>query len=275
MRPAMVLIYILSLLSSMGAQNESQMIAYSGVYKGEPLFIQNPYLPSSKSYCITDIYVNGKRVDIVYNRSALLLDFKQVQKFSPVSIRINYSDSLCVPVLLNPDAIKYHSVFSFEAIAISDSSVVWTSKGEQPTGEYGVERFYLGDWETLKTLSSDGIYGGSDYTFFPIYEEGSNKYRIKYSDGDLTLYSEEVEHVFYPEPITYERKGAHIVLSRSSEYIVTDLDNNELIVGSGKEFKIDHLKNGQYYFVFGEEQIELYRKNDPVVVIRNREKGNN
>ena len=52
------------------------------------------------------------------------------------------------------------------------------------------------------------------------------------------------------------------------------MDNNELIAGAGKEFKISHLKNGQYYLFFGPEgeQLELYRKSDPVVVIKKKKK---
>lgn len=268
MRTFMVLLCLILAFGGTSAQNESNAISYSGVYKGAPLFIQNPYLSSEGTYCIKEIYINERRANINYQRSALMLNFSSVQQYSPVSIRIVYSDSTCTPILLNPDAIRYHSIFSFEKVVISDSSIHWQTKGEQPEGTYEIESFNLGYWEPLETFSSKGVFGGSSYEFFPVYEEGPNKFRVKYSNGDETLYSQEIEHVFYPEPVTFKRVGSKIILSRACEYVVTDEQNFDILTGSGKEIDISTLGNGEFYLIFDEEQAELFRKNDNVKVIR-------
>jgi hypothetical protein len=270
----MLLIYLVLAFVSLDAQNKTNEISYTGVYKGSPLFVQNPYLPNQKKYCIKNIIVNEKSLKLDYARSALMLTFESIDKYAPVTIHIEYSDSTCVPVFLNPDAIAYHNVFRFDFIGISDSSIYWTSRGEESFGRYEVEAFDLGYWEVVKTLPSEGIYGGASYEYFPNYEEGVNKFRIKYSYDNFILYSEEVEHVFYPEPITFKRVENTLVLSRAAVYVMYDKDNMEVLSGNAKEIDISSIPSGEYGILFEEKQYELFRKNDQVTVIK-KPKSNN
>ncbi len=274
---AMVLIYWILVFGGLSAQNQAHEISYSGVYRGEPLFVQNPYSPQLKTYCIKEIIVNGRAVKINYNRSALMLDFENVTEFSPVSIHISYSDSLCIPSLVNPDAIRHHSVFGFKTVIISDSSIVWSVKGEHENGSYTVEKFNLGYWEPEQNVQAKGVFGGAQYTYFPVYEEGPNKYRVRYVENDEETVSQEVEHVFYADPITVQRNGNKLTLSRSSSYVINDADNFDVLSGVGKEIDISSLTHGEYYLILNEEQVELIRKNDPVKVIKKPEprKSNN
>ena len=272
----MVLTFLILVVTCLNAQDEVNETSYSGVYQGKPLFIQNPYLAKEQAYCIRQITINKRPVDINYEMSALILNFKGINKYSPVSIHIEYSDSTCIPVLLNPESIRYHSLFSFEEITITDSSLAWKSKGESDYGIYEVESFYLGTWESVESRNSSGTYGGGEYTYFPLYEEGTNKYRIKYSSANQTLYSEEIEHEFYPEPITFKREEQIIVLSRSCRYAVLDQESMEVIVGEGKEINIVDLKSGEYFIIFNEDQTEIFRKFDSSnVVIKEKKEKNN
>lgn len=270
----MLLLYLYLAHLGVFAQETPSEISYSGVYKGSPLFIQNPYSPRTQSYCIREIVVNKRRVDIDYNRSALMLDFSSTDKFAPVAIHILYADSTCVPVLLNPDAIAFHSVFGFDRVNISDSTISWQTRGEQANGTYQLEKFSFGDWEPLASVPSKGVYGGSSYEYFPNYEEGINKYRVRYTEGDLTLYSAEVEYVFYPSPIEFKRKDDILLLSRAAAYIVYDAENYDVLSGTGREIDISSLASGEYMVVFNENQAELFRKNDPVKVIRKPKSDN-
>lgn len=274
MRSAMALIYLILTFGSLGAQNESNSISYSGVFKGTPLFIQNPYLPAQKTFCIREILINNRPVRMNYNRSAIMLNFDNVQPYSPVAIKILYSDSTCLPVLLNPESIRYHSVFSFQKVMISDSSIHWKAKGEQENANYVIEKFNLGYWEPIESVESKGIYGGAEYAYFPVYEEGPNKFRLKYVNDSEELFSQEVEHVYYPEPITFKKVGNKLILSRSCEYVVTDDQNFDVLRGSGKEVDISGLGNGEFYIIFNEDQAELFRKNENVKVVK-KPKSNN
>ena len=81
---------------------------YIGVFRGNNLFIQNPYRNLSSDYCIKKIDLNGNTLNLNYQLSALVLDFNGIDLFSPVSIKIFPKDSICKPVVINPDAIFYH-----------------------------------------------------------------------------------------------------------------------------------------------------------------------
>ena len=270
----MLLIYLILSFVSLDAQNSTHEISYAGVYKGTPLFVQNPYLPDLKSYCIRNIVVNERSLKMDYDRSALMLSFENTDKFTPVTIHIEYADSTCVPVFLNPDAIAYHNVFRFSNIGISDSSIYWSSRGEGTYGRYEVEVFDLGYWETIETVPSMSVYGGSSYVYYPKFDEGINKYRVKYVSEDFILYSEEVENVFYPEPITFKRAGNLLILSRATSYTMYDKDNFEVLSGTSKEIDISSIPSGEYGILFEEKQYELFRKNDNVKVIKKPKSDN-
>ena len=270
----MLLIYLILSFVSLDAQNNMHEISYAGVYKGTPLFVQNPYLPHLKSYCIRNIVVNERSLKMDYDRSALMLSFENTDKFTPVTIHIEYADSTCVPVFLNPDAIAYHNVFRFSNIGISDSSIYWSSRGEGTYGRYEVEVFDLGYWETIETVPSMSVYGGSSYVYYPKFDEGINKYRVKYVSEDFILYSEEVENVFYPEPITFKRAGNLLILSRATSYTMYDKDNFEVLSGTSKEIDISSIPSGEYGILFEEKQYELFRKNDNVKVIKKPKSDN-
>lgn len=272
---AMILIYWILAFGGLTAQNQSHEISYSGVYRGEPLFIQNPYSVSQKSYCIKQIVVNDKSVKLNYNRSALMVNFDNVPKFSPVAIHITYGDSLCIPSLVNPDAIRYHSLFTFENVLISDSSIVWMAKGEHSEGEYRIEEFYLGTWEPLESYQPKGVFGAASYSFNPVYEEGVNKFRIVYLENGEEILSQEVEHVYYPEPVSVQKKGNQLILSRSCSYVISDQSGMEVLNGTGKEIDISSLGNGNFYILLNEDQVELFRKNDQVKVLKKPEPRNN
>lgn len=274
MRRALVFILLILLVGSLQAQEEPNSISYSGVFKGAPLFIQNPFLPEQKSFSIQEILVNNQAVNTNYNKSAIMLRFEKTREFTPVAIRIFYFDSTNVPVLLNPDAITYHSVFSFEQVIISDSSIYWKTKGEQEDAKYVVERLFYGIWQPVTTMTSKGVYGGSDYNYYPIFEEGINKFRVKYVKIEKELFSQEVEHVYYPEPIEVSQKGSKVTLSRPCQYVITSFDNVEFMSGSGKEIDISPLKNGEYYLTLNENQVEIIRQTEKVPIIR-LDKSNN
>ena len=107
--------------------------------RGKPVFIQNSYDNSTKQFCIQDLYVNDRKVPINPNSSAIKLDFTGLDEFVPVVIRIIHRDSVCRPVILNPDAITFHSVFGFGQIMLTDSTLTWQTKGEVNGAYYVVE----------------------------------------------------------------------------------------------------------------------------------------
>ena len=229
------------------------IIEHVGVYQGKELFIQNPYNPLTKDFCIDAVYVNGKKEILNYRLSALILDFKSQDLFTPVSIKVVGKDSTCMPLIINPDAIMFHTEYKFNSVQITDSVLVWETEGERQRGSYTVEKLFTGIWVEKKTVEASGTFEKAEYRYYPEFEEGGNKYRIKYDFGNgRYLYSEEVEYNYYPEPVEFEPKEATTTLtfSRSASYSIFDKNGKEVMSGLGSSVDVSKLYPGEYVIYF-------------------------
>lgn len=227
----------------------------AGVYKGRPIFIQNSFDPELKEFCISEIQVNGREIAFNRKMSAIKIDFNGIDLYTPITIRILHKES-CQPIIINPDAINFHSIFSFERISLTDSTLVWNSLGEKETGTFVIEKIDLGIWQEEKVISASGKFEGERYTHYPKINEGSNKYRIKYIfPDDSYIYSKEIDFHFYPEPVTLtpQKTKKMIFFSRSASYKIYDPGNKVILEGSGTDVDVSSLPTGGYVIYFNEE----------------------
>ena len=228
----------------------------AGVHQGKTLFIQNPFDKESRRFCIESIYINEEFVDMNYQMSAIKLDFEGFDLFSPVKIRIEHRDSLCTPSIINPEAILFHTIFRFTSISLTDSALVWSTKGETGVGKFEIEKLDNGIWIDQEVRGALGRYEEADYTYFPNLDEGANKYRIKYyfPQGSRVkyLYSWEVDFDHYPEPIEFSPKSAktRVRLSRSTHYEIYDAGSKLVLEGQGNVIDVTVLRRGQYVIYF-------------------------
>jgi|TARA_B110000261_G_scaffold152909_1_gene182956 hypothetical protein len=226
---------------------------YIGVYRGNSLFIQNPYQNESSDYCITKIDLNGRSLKLNYQLSALIIDFKQIDLFSPVAIKIFRKDSLCKPIVINPDAIFYHSNFRFKKLVISDTLLEWETQGEHGRGDYLIERLYDGLWEPIAEVKSTSKFEKSTYGITPVLVPGANKFRIRYDfDNDKYLYSQELDYEYYPSPVIFNINDSFelLKLSRKAHYEVFDAGSAKVMEGDGIVINISKLKEGDYVIYF-------------------------
>ncbi|GAB4248884.1 MAG: hypothetical protein Tsb0034_28240 [Ekhidna sp.] len=239
------------------AQDHSQKETYlAGVFQGKTLFVQNPFNKEKKEFCVEEIRINEKKLDINYRLSALKVDFDGYDLFTPVKIRVVHRDTLCQSIIINPEAILFHTIFRFESVALSDSALVWYTKGERGVGEFVVEKLYNGIWIDKENIKATGRYEGQQYTYYPNLEEGANKYRIRYNfpTGSRIgyLYSMEVDFDFYPEPVEFSPKSAktHLYFSRSTHFEIYDDGQKLVLEGQGKEVDVRVLRRGRYVIYF-------------------------
>jgi hypothetical protein len=224
-----------------------------GVYQGTSLFIQNPYQAHREDFCIESIYVNNRRLDINYDLSAIILDFNNHDLYTPVAIRIVAKDSLCAPVILNPDAILFHTMFKFTTINLSDSTLAWETEGERGSGKYIVEKLIDNFWHEVEQLQASGTFEEASYEVEPTLGEGANKYRVKYEFGSgRYLYSQEVDFDYYPDPVQFSpyRTYSTLTLSRFSPYEIYDEKSQLVLSGSGKTIDVRSLPLGEYVIFF-------------------------
>ena len=228
----------------------------AGVFQGKSLFIQNPFNNTDRKFCVQMIYINEKPLEINYRLSALKLDFDGHDLYAPVKVRVEHRDTLCSPIIINPEAILFHTIFRFVSVNLTDSTLTWQTKGENGVGTFEVERLSNGIWIDQQVLPATGRYEGASYTFIPNLEEGSNKYRIKYNfpRGSRTkfLFSWELEYDHYPDPIEFSPKSAktRLYLSTTTHYEIYNADRKLVLEGQGKEIDVTVLRQGQYVIYF-------------------------
>ena len=259
-------IFCILLNTTIFAQDPNQETYITGVYQGKPLFIQNPYNPKSKEYCLEGIYVNKKLLKINYKTSAIIVNFEGLDLYAPVNIWINHRNAECKPVLLNPDAILFYSIFRFSSVLLSDTSLAWTTKGERGKGSFEIQTLITGIWRTQGEMDAEGVYVGASYVFFPKLNEGANKLRIRYNfpeDSHIThLFSHEIDYDFYPEPITLKPSSNNnrLYFTRPSLYKI--YNGHREVVLSGKDFEVDirALPKGQYVIYFDGREPRMFEK---------------
>ena len=225
----------------------------AGVFQGTSLFVQNPFNSKQSTFCISDIYVNNKRVDVNYESSAIILDFKGHELYTPVAVRIIARDSLCRPVILNPDAILFHTSYKFTSVALTDSALLWVTEGERQAGTYIIEKLINNFWMEQGIVKAKGQFETASYQFEPKLDEGGNKYRIKYEFGNgYYLYCTELDYDYYPEPVTFSpyKTKEFLTLSRFSVYEIYDQDSQLVLSGSGNKIDVTDLIPGDYVIFF-------------------------
>ncbi len=228
----------------------------AGVYQGKILFIQNPFDKSDRQFCIDRILINEQELDINYRVSALKIDFQGFDLYTPVKIRLVHKDTVCIPTIINPEAILFHTIFRFTEVVLTDSALIWSTKGESGIGEFEIEKLFNGVWVDQEVKPAVGRYEGVDYTYYPNMEEGANKYRIRYNfpPGSRLkyLYSWEVDFDHYPEPVEFTPKSAKtkLYLSRSTHYEIYDAGSKLVHEGQGKVIDVTILRQGQYVIYF-------------------------
>ncbi len=227
-----------------------QEISITGVYQGKSLFIQNP-LVSPNQYCIKEIYLNGLPLNLNFRISAIEIDFKSIDLYTPVAVRVAH-DSLCQPKIVNPQAVLWHSSFRFTSIIVTDEELKWATRGERDRATYTIEKLNGEEWLDVSVVESKADFAASEYIYYPEHSEGANKYRIKYEPPSGSyLYSDEVEVVFYKEPITFSPKvvSDKITLSKAAPFEILDANENVILTGSSKEIPLRLLKPGSYFIV--------------------------
>lgn len=257
-----IIAHLFLLLSLLLDYQNPNIYALTGVYQGKTLFIQNSFDPETKNFCIVEILVNDRPLKINYKMSAIKVDFSGIDLYSPVVVKVVHS-SECMPVIINPDAIFFHSVFQFESINISDTALSWKTHGEVEMSKYILQQYGNGIWMSIDTLEAEGDFGGASYVMKPYLEEGPNKLRLQYlKSDDSYLLSREIDFHYYPEPVVFRPFVADRVLnlSRTAMYDIYDAGGKLMISGQGSSIDVTELPSGDYVIYFDKKEPGVFKK---------------
>ncbi len=262
----MIALWILSLLY-MPTEPVQEVGGYEktlvGVYQGKPLYIKNPYNKDSKEFCVYEIRVNDRRLNLNYQLSALKVGFEDTDLFTPVTVKIFHKDSLCTPDIVNESSIHFHSSYKFLVTSLTDTALYWRTEGEREIGTYIVEKLDGGIWIEQQSTQAQGKFEFAEYVFYPELDIGPNKYRIKYDFGTgRYLYSHEAEYEHYPDPVKFYPVTTNfkLNLSRSAIFEVFNAKSELVLSGTGTEVDIRNLRPGDYVIYFDKNQPEVFRR---------------
>lgn len=267
LRKILPILFIFSLAYSSEAQSPDLQYenVIAGVFQGEPIYIKNPYNRETRTFCVSDVYLNDRRLDLNYRLSALRVTFEGTDLFTPVSIRVMHRDSTCTSEFVNPLSVLFHSSYKFLNVYAADSGLYWTTEGEREVGTYIVETLQNGIWVEEAEIPSKGKFEFASYVHYPTYEVGPNKYRIKFDFGNANryLYSQDVEYQYYLDPVTFQPTVTNnrIYLSRSAHFEVFDAKGDMILSGNGTEIDIRFIRPGSYVVYFDNQQPGSFRRN--------------
>ncbi len=255
----LILLFVTALSSPALSQETAKVIQtnLAGVYQGKTLFIQNPYDRSSKTFCVEQILINNEPLILNYKLSALKLDFDGIDLYTPVNISIVHSDTVCSPIIINSEAVLFHTIFRFTSISLSDSALTWTTKGEIGIGSFSIEKLENTFWNEKAVVEATGVYEEESYTYLPQeMEEGANKYRVRYKfppgNRNTYLYSVETDYDHYPVPVEFKPASAktRLYLSRLTPYEIYNDSSSLVLEGHGIEIDVTVLRQGRYTIYF-------------------------
>ncbi|MDH5367483.1 MAG: T9SS type A sorting domain-containing protein [Cyclobacteriaceae bacterium] len=226
-------------------------LVLKGQYSGKNIFVRNPYNNITKSFCTNKIFVNDRLIFDSPMLTAFQVDLSYLKLGDLVVLRIEYKDD-CEPVVLNPQALSFTSGFQFITAQSDNNSIHWSSKGELPNGRFEIEQLIKKkkEWKVVNTVTAKGQLNNNQYSIAPNHYPGDNHYRLKYIDREgKEFYSVEFVFTSTDEPITFtpETVTLKITLSKTTDYVISDMNGNEILKGKGKEIFVQDLKAGLYY----------------------------
>jgi hypothetical protein len=185
--------FLLLVLSCVKA---SDTITVKHTYQGKNIFIKNPSLKGSGSFCTIKVLVNDSTVLDTIATSAYEINLSYLRVNATAKIQIVHHRE-CKPLVMLPIICFPSRAFQFSSLNITEKEWGFTTKGEAKNETILVESFRNRTWVLVKELSCKGSALLNNYTFPAQNISGTNKVRIKHVNGDgYITYSKEIEYVF-------------------------------------------------------------------------------
>jgi len=228
--------------------SEAGVITIDGTNQGEPIYIQNPYLSSSNSFCISEVYVNDQKFTEIKS-SAFEIPLSRFRIGQYVNIKIIHKDE-CKPKVLNPESLRSRSTFVNVSFKADEKRLRWTTKNETNEEPLIIEKFRNSKWVEIGKVIGEGTGGYNNYEFDVNHNSGLNRYRIKQKDlGDKHRFSRLLEYNSNKEPITFypKRVSTEIYLTEKTNYEIFNSFGSLEKKGEDSRIDVSDFEPGVYY----------------------------
>lgn len=229
-------------------------IELKGTYQGKDLYVRNPYMRNSDSFCVTQVLVNGRSVLENPKITALRINLSSFARGEYVTIKIIHADT-CTPEILNPEVLKLEKNFRFLDLMVSNNSIDFSTEGESLYGRFIIEKKFTNNdlttfWEEQFNVDAKGDLTLNRYSVEPKHDPGDNTYRLIYEplEGDQ-VFSEEIVYTSTIAPITFFPFSVtnKITFSDYVEFEISDSNGRILKFGNALEVNVQDLKPGEYF----------------------------
>jgi hypothetical protein len=242
----------------------AQDTTITGNYFGKNLYITNPTVENTSSYCISKITVNDKIIGDELLSNSLEIDFALygITQNDPVTIKIDYTKG-CKFKIVNPEVLQAKSTFAFTTSkADKTGKLIWTVKGEI-NSSFTVEQFRWNKWLTIGDVDINDTVHKNMYSFEIKPHYGQNLFRVSHTDvnGNTT----------YAKVIKYRSATAKEVMlaslkvtnqldfSAETMYEIFDEKGNFISDGYSLSVDITDLPKGKYWVNY-DNKSEMFTK---------------
>ncbi len=243
-------------------------IKLSGIYKGENLYVENPYSSSGVGFCVSEILVNGYTTTDEIHSSFFEIDLSIYNfKYGDlISIVIIHRDG-CVPRVLNKEVLTPASTFEMQIIIADKSGFLkWATLKEHGSLPFVIEQYRWNKWIRVGSIKGKGTEKLNRYNFSIDFHSGNNKFRVKQTGSNKkTRYSKAVEYINNIPEITFiPGNGGKVVekifFSASTRFEIYDYYGKIIKKGDSDQIDVSSLKSGSYFLNYDNKTATFIKK---------------
>lgn len=244
----------LIMLVSIGTYANKE-IKLEGIFRGDNLFISNPFASSGVGFCIFEITVNGNVALDEINRSAFEINLTahNLKMGDPITVLIKHKDG-CTPKILNPEVLKPQSTYDMASMKVDKAgNLTFSTKNEKGSLPFVVEQFKWKKWVAVAQVKGKGTASLNNYTVQIPLHSGINRIRIKQTDctkkdrvsNELSYNNLQAEVTF--KPGNNGSTSTSVTFSRATEYEIYDFYGKRVAKGNGSSVNVSSFAKGTYF----------------------------
>ena len=230
-------------------------IVLDGIYKGENLYVENPYASTGVGFCVSEVLVNGRTTTDEINSSFFEIDLS-IYNFrygALIKVIIKHKKG-CTPRVLNPEVLTPESTFEIKNISVDkDGFLNWTTVKEHGSLPFIIEQYRWNKWIRIGSVKGKGTGGENRYRYSIDFNSGNNKFRIKQiGNKQKAHYSQNVEYFKKVPAITFipgngGKTSSKIYFSGFTHYEIYDYFGKLVKTGADNDIDVKKLKPGTYF----------------------------
>jgi hypothetical protein len=242
-------------------------IEIKGIYKGENLYVENPYAEVGVGFCVTEVLINDFTSTDEINSSFFEIDLS-IYGFTfgeLIKVTIRHKDG-CTPRVLNKDVLLPFSTFKIKDMEVhKEGYIEFTTFNEKGSLPFIIEQYRWNKWVRAGSITGKGTESLNRYRVSVNLHSGTNKFRIKQTGGkQKPNYSQSVEFLYDVDEVSFipgnmGKVSDKIFFSSFTQYEIYDYYGKRLAHGSAHDIDVTDLNSGTYFLNY-DNKTEMFIK---------------